>query len=334
MKKVLVTGAAGFIGFSICNKLLELGIDVYGLDNLNKYYDPRLKSTRLEILTKKGMPFSKIDLEDTEKVKKIFNSCKPTHVINLAAQAGVRYSLENPHAYINSNIIGFLNILENCKNHSVEHLIYASSSSVYGLNKTFPFSEINNVDHPVSLYAASKKSNEAMAHSYSHIFKLPCTGLRFFTVYGPWGRPDMALYIFTKKILAGEPIDVFGFGKMRRDFTYIDDIVEGIFRLLDKKPSGSLNWTGKKPNPSFSSAPWNIFNIGNNKPTELEYFISLIEKNLNKKAIKNYLEIQPGDVEETAADISKLNEATGFIPSTSIEVGIPKFISWYRKFHN
>ena len=334
MNKVLVTGAAGFIGFSICNKLLEFGIDVCGLDNLNNYYDPRLKSARLEILTKKGMPFSKIDLADFEKVKKVFNSYKPTHVINLAAQAGVRYSLENPHAYINSNIIGFLNILENCKNHSVEHLIYASSSSVYGLNKTFPFSETNNVDHPVSLYAASKKSNEAMAHSYSHIFKLPCTGLRFFTVYGPWGRPDMALYIFTKKILAGEPIDVFGFGKMRRDFTYIDDIVEGVFKILDKKPSGSLNWTGKKPTPSFSSAPWNIFNIGNNKPTELEYFISLIEKNLNKKAIKNYLEIQPGDVEETAADISKLNKATGFIPSTSIEAGIPKFISWYRKFHN
>ena len=334
MNKVLVTGAAGFIGFSICNKLLEFGIDVCGLDNLNNYYDPRLKNARLEILTKKGMPFSKIDLADAEKVKKVFNSYKPTHVINLAAQAGVRYSLENPHAYINSNIIGFLNILENCKNNSVEHLIYASSSSVYGLNKTFPFSETNNVDHPVSLYAASKKSNEAIAHSYSHIFKLPCTGLRFFTVYGPWGRPDMALYIFTKKILAGEPIDVFGFGKMRRDFTYIDDIVEGVFKILDKKPSGSLNWTGKKPNPSFSSAPWDIFNIGNNKPTELEYFISLIEKNLNKKAIKNYLEIQPGDVEETAADISKLNKATGFIPSTSIEAGIPKFISWYRKFHN
>ena len=280
------------------------------------------------------MPFSKIDLADAEKVKKLFNSYKPTHVINLAAQAGVRYSLENPHAYINSNIIGFLNILENCKNYSVEHLIYASSSSVYGLNKTFPFSETNNVDHPVSLYAASKKSNEAMAHSYSHIFKLPCTGLRFFTVYGPWGRPDMALYIFTKKILAGEPIDVFGFGKMRRDFTYIDDIVEGIYKLLDKKPSGSSDWTGKKPNPSNSSAPWNIFNIGNNKPTELEYFISLIEKNLNKKAIKNYLDMQPGDVEETAADISKLNKATGFVPSTSIEIGIPKFISWYRTFHN
>ena len=334
MNKVLVTGAAGFIGFSICNKLLEFGIDVCGLDNLNNYYDPRLKSARLEILTKKGMPFSKIDLADAEKVKKVFNSYKPTHVINLAAQAGVRYSLENPHAYINSNIIGFLNILENCKNHSVEHLIYASSSSVYGLNKTFPFSETNNVDHPVSLYAASKKSNEAIAHSYSHIFKLPCTGLRFFTVYGPWGRPDMALYIFTKKILAGEPIDVFGFGKMRRDFTYIDDIVEGVFSLLDKKPSGDSNWSGKNPNPSSSSAPWEVFNIGNNKPTELEYFISLIEKNLNKKAIKNYLEMQPGDVEETAADISKLNQITDFVPSTSIEDGIPKFISWYRTFHN
>ena len=334
MKKILVTGAAGFIGFSICKKLLDLGIEVYGLDNLNEYYDPRLKKKRLEILKKMGMPFSKIDLIDTDNVKSLFNSYKPTIVVNLAAQAGVRYSLENPHAYINSNIVGFLNILENCKNHSVEHLIYASSSSVYGLNKTFPFSETNNVDHPVSLYAASKKSNEAMAHSYSHIFKIPCTGLRFFTVYGPWGRPDMALYIFTKKILEGEPIDVFGFGKMRRDFTYIDDIVEGVFSLLDQKPSGASNWSGKNPNPSNSIAPWEIFNIGNNKPTELEYFISLIEKNLNKKAIKNYIEMQPGDVEETAADISKLNKVTGFVPSTSIEEGIPKFISWYRKFHN
>ncbi len=334
MKKVLVTGAAGFIGFSVCNKLLENGINVHGLDNLNEYYDPRLKKARLEILTKKGMPFSKIDLANAENVKKLFNSYKPTNVINLAAQAGVRYSLENPHAYINSNIVGFLNVLENCKNHSVEHLIYASSSSVYGLNKTFPFSETNNVDHPVSLYAASKKSNEAMAHSYSHIFKLPCTGLRFFTVYGPWGRPDMALYIFTKKILAGEPIDVFGFGKMKRDFTYIDDIVEGIIKITDNKPNGNSKWTGKVPDPSASSAPWEIYNIGNNKPTELEYFISLIEKHLGKKAIKNYLEIQSGDVKETAADISKLNKLTGFVPSTQIEQGIPKFISWYKSFHN
>ncbi len=334
MEKILITGAAGFIGFSVCNRLLDLGKTIHGVDNLNNYYDPKLKKSRLDILINKGMQFSKVDLKDADKVKKLFNSFQPTIVINLAAQAGVRYSLENPHAYINSNIIGFLNILENCRNLSIEHLIYASSSSVYGLNKVFPFSEIHNVDHPVSLYAASKKSNEALAHSYSHLFKLPTTGLRFFTVYGPWGRPDMALYIFTKKILAGEPIDVFGHGKMKRDFTYIDDVTEGIIRLISKTPSSDPNWTGERPNPSSSSAPWSIFNIGNNKPTELEYFITLIEKNLNKKAIKNYLEMQPGDVEETAADLSKLNKITGFVPSTSIEDGISKFISWYRTFHN
>ncbi len=334
MKKILVTGAAGFIGFSVCKKLLDLGLEVYGLDNLNDYYDPRLKLARLEFLTKKNMPFSKIDLADTNGLKNLFNSFKPNIVINLAAQAGVRYSLENPHAYLNSNIIGFLNILENSKAYSIEHLIYASSSSVYGLNKVFPFSEGDTVDHPVSLYAASKKSNELIAHTYSHIFRLPCTGLRFFTVYGPWGRPDMALYIFTKKILADEPIDVYGFGKMRRDFTYIDDIVEGIIGLIDNQPSGNSRWTGFDPEPSSSSAPWQIYNIGNNNPTELEYFISLIEKNLGKKAIKNYLDIQPGDVEETSADISRLNKLTGFIPSTRIEEGIPKFISWYKTFHN
>jgi UDP-glucuronate 4-epimerase len=233
MEKVLVTGAAGFIGFYVCNRLLKLGLEVHGVDNINNYYDPKLKKSRLEILTNQKMPFSKIDLANNEKINELFHNFKPTVVINLAAQAGVRYLLENPHAYINSNIVGFLNILECCRNHSIEHLIYASSSSVYGLNKVFPFSEDHNVDHPVSLYAASKKSNEAMAHSYSHIFGLPSTGLRFFTVYGPWGRPDMALYIFTKKILAGEPIDVFGHGKMKRDFTYIDDIVEGIIRLID-----------------------------------------------------------------------------------------------------
>ena len=334
MKKILVTGAAGFIGFSVCKKLLDLGLEVYGLDNLNDYYDPRLKLARLEFLTKKNMPFSKIDLADTNGLKNLFNSFKPNIVINLAAQAGVRYSLENPHAYLNSNIIGFLNILENSKAHSIEHLIYASSSSVYGLNKVFPFSERDTVDHPVSLYAASKKSNELIAHTYSHIFRLPCTGLRFFTVYGPWGRPDMALYIFTKKILADEPIDVYGFGKMKRDFTYIDDIVEGIIGLIYNQPSGNSRWTGFDPEPSSSSAPWEIYNIGNNKPTELEYFISLIEKNLGKKAIKNYLDVQPGDVEETSADISRLNKLTGFIPSTRIEEGIPKFISWYKTFHN
>ncbi len=333
MKKVLVTGAAGFIGFSVCNELIRLGIEVCGIDNLNHYYDPSLKESRLKILLQKEMPFSKIDLSDKEKIDSCFIKYKPTVVINLAAQAGVRYSLENPHAYVNSNIVGFLNVLEACKNNSVEHFIYASSSSVYGLNKSFPFSENHNVDHPISLYAASKKSNEAMAHAYSHIFNLPCTGLRFFTVYGPWGRPDMALYIFTKKIISGEPIDVYGHGKMKRDFTFIDDIVEGVIRLIDKPSNGNKNWSGKKPSPSSSSAPWAIFNIGNNKPTKLEYFISLIEKNLGKKAIKNYLEMQPGDVSETAANIDNLDRIIGFKPSTSIEDGIPKFISWYKNYH-
>ena len=334
MEKVLVTGAAGFIGFYVCNRLLKLGLEVHGVDNLNSYYDPKLKKSRLEILTNQKMPFSKIDLSNNEKINELFHNFKPTVVINLAAQAGVRYSLENPHAYINSNIVGFLNILECCRNHSIKHLIYASSSSVYGLNKTFPFSEGHNVDHPVSLYAASKKSNEAMAHSYSHLFGLPTTGLRFFTVYGPWGRPDMALYIFTKKILASEPIDVFGHGKMKRDFTYIDDIVEGIIKLIDKKPSSNTNWSGRDPEPSTSSAPWSVFNIGNNKPTELEYFITVIEKNLGKKAIKNYLDMQPGDVSETAANIQKLNKISGFTPEIKIEDGVPKFLAWYKDYHN
>ena len=333
MDKVLVTGAAGFIGFNLCNELIRLGIEVYGIDNLNNYYDPSLKQSRLDILLQKGIGFSKADLSDKNRIEKLFHDFKPTIVINLAAQAGVRYSLENPHAYINSNIVGFLNILEGCKKYSIEHLIYASSSSVYGLNKNFPFSENHNVDHPVSLYAASKKSNEAMAHSYSHIYGLPSTGLRFFTVYGPWGRPDMALYIFTKKILANEPIDVFGHGKMKRDFTYISDIVEGIIKLMDKPTKKNKSWSGEKPSPSSSSAPWAIFNIGNNKPTELEYFISIIERTLGKKAIKNYLEMQPGDVSETAADIDNLNKITGFKPSISIEDGIPKFISWYKTFN-
>ena len=336
----LVTGASGFIGFHLSKKLILSGESVIGLDNMNNYYDKNLKRNRLTELRKISNEkkinfiFIKASIEDNTKLKKLFNRYKPTRVVNLAAQAGVRYSIDNPSAYIQSNIVGFNNILEQCRHNNVEHLVYASSSSVYGGNENLPFSENQSVDHPVSLYAATKKSNEITAHSYSHLYGFPTTGLRFFTVYGPWGRPDMALFLFTDAIINDKPIKVFNNGQMIRDFTYIDDIVEGIFKLLDKKPSGSSDWTGKKPNPSFSSAPWNIFNIGNNKPTELEYFISLIEKHLNKKAIKNYLEIQPGDVEETAADISKLNKATGFVPSTSIEIGIPKFISWYRTFHN
>ena len=332
--KILITGAVGFIGYNYSKYLLKnTNYKIFGVDNLNDYYPVKIKKKRLKELKKfKNFNFSKIDIKNKNQVEKIFKKNFNT-VFHFAAQAGVRYSLENPHAYINSNIVGFLNILEGCKNNSVEHLIYASSSSVYGLNKSFPFSENHNVDHPISLYAASKKSNEAMAHAYSHIFNLPCTGLRFFTVYGPWGRPDMALYIFTKKIISGEPIDVYGHGKMKRDFTFIDDIVEGVIRLIDKPSNGNKNWSGKKPSPSSSSAPWAIFNIGNNKPTKLEYFISLIEKNLGKKAIKNYLEMQPGDVSETAANIDNLDRIIGFKPSTSIEDGIPKFISWYKNYH-
>ena len=334
MNRILVTGAAGFIGSYVCNRLLDNKTEVIGVDNLNNYYDPALKKARLQILLERKMCFYELDISEKTKLNDVFEKFKPTCVINLAAQAGVRYSIDNPMAYINSNIVGFLNILEGCRNHNVSHLIYASSSSVYGLNNTFPFSENHNVDHPISLYAASKKSNEAMAHSYSHIFNLPTTGLRFFTVYGPWGRPDMALYIFTKKILAGEPIDIYGYGKMKRDFTYIEDIVEGVIRLINKIPIPDKIWDANDPNPSSSSSPWSIFNIGNNKPTELEYFISIIENCLGKKAIKNYLEMQPGDVSKTAASIEKLESAIGFTPNTSIEEGIPKFISWYKDFHN
>ena len=333
--KILVTGAAGFIGFHTCRQLLDLGYDVIGLDNLNNYYDINLKKDRLNILKNwNSFSFHKNDLENKKEIDTIFQESRPNRVIHLGAQAGVRYSIEHPEVYIKSNIVGTFNVLEGCRHSNIEHLVYASSSSVYGSNSKTPFSVHDNVDHPVSLYAASKKSNEAMAHTYAHIFGLPCTGLRFFTVYGPWGRPDMALYIFTKKIISGEPIDVFGYGKMKRDFTYIDDIVEGIIRLLDKKPLINSKWSGLNPEPDSSSAPWSILNIGNNKPTELEHFISIIEKNLGKKAIKNYLGIQPGDVSETAADIDKLNKITGFKPSTTIEEGIPKFLSWYKSFHN
>ena len=337
--KILLTGAAGFIGFHLAKKLIEENIQTYAIDNLNDYYDVKIKKERIKILKRLAnkkktlFKFYKFDLSKKKNFKKL-EKMKFNVIVNLAAQAGVRYSLINPHSYIDSNILGFLNILELARKKKKTTLIYASTSSVYGGSKAMPFNERNTAVHPLQLYAATKRSNELMAHSYSYLYGINTIGLRFFTVYGPWGRPDMALYIFTKKILAGEPIDVFGFGKMRRDFTYIDDIVEGVFSLLDKKPSGDSNWSGKNPNPSNSSAPWEVFNIGNNKPTELEYFISLIEKNLNKKAIKNYLEMQPGDVEETAADISKLNKMTGFVPSTSIEDGIPKFISWYRTFHN
>ena len=333
--KILITGSAGFIGFSLCEYLLKYkNYNIFGVDNLNNYYDVKLKKDRLKNLEHKNFIFKAGDISKDEDISSVFREHKIKSVINLAAQAGVRYSLENPQAYISSNIVGFVNILELCRSHDINHLVYASSSSVYGMNTNLPFSVSENVDHPVSLYAASKKSNEAMAHSYAHLFGLPCSGLRFFTVYGPWGRPDMALFIFTKKILNNEAIDIFGHGKMKRDFTYIDDIVEGILRLLDHVPKISSDWSGEKPIPSYSSAPWSIYNIGNNNPTELEYFISLIEKILGKKAIRNYLPMQPGDVSETAANIQRLNKIIGFCASTKIEEGIPKFISWYKNFYN
>ena len=333
MKKILVTGAAGFIGFSVCNRLLELGVEVCGVDNLNNYYDPKLKKSRLEILTNQKMPFSKIDITNNEKINELFHNFKPTIVINLAAQAGVRYSLENPHAYINSNIVGFLNILECCRKHSIGHLIYASSSSVYGLNKTFPFSEDHNVDHPVSLYAASKKSNEAMAHSYSHIFGLPTTGLRFFTVYGPWGRPDMALYIFTKNIIQGKKIPLFNHGNHSRSFTYVDDIIDGVFKSTIKIPKKNKLWSSKNPDPSSGNCPFRILNIGNNKTESLKKYLRVLEQNIGKKAKIKNLGIQRGDIVKTSADLSKISKEIGFYPKTNIETGIKKFVNWYKEYH-
>lgn len=334
MNKILVTGTAGFIGFHLANRLIKEGWEVVGLDNINDYYDVNLKNARLDILQKyKNFKFHKVSLEDKEGVKDVFEVEKPEYVVNLAAQAGVRYSLTNPHAYTSSNIEGFLNILEGCRHFGVKHLIYASSSSVYGANKNMPFSVGNNVDHPVSLYAATKKANELMAHSYSHLYDLPTTGLRFFTVYGPWGRPDMALFLFTKAILEGKAIDVFNHGKMKRDFTYIDDIAEGVFRLIKRTPKEDKNWDAFNPDPSSSRAPYRLFNIGNNNPVELSQFISAIEKALGKKAIKNMLPLQPGDVEETYANVDHLKDVIGFKPDTKIEDGIQSFVDWYRNYY-
>jgi len=334
LSKILVTGAAGFIGFHLSRRLLIEGWSVIGLDNINDYYDVGLKNARLDILQKsENFKIHKISLEDREEVKKVFEIEKPEYVVNLAAQAGVRYSLTNPHAYTSSNIEGFLNILEGCRHNAVKHLIYASSSSVYGANKNMPFSVGNNVDHPVSLYAVTKKANELMAHSYSHLYDLPTTGLRFFTVYGPWGRPDMALFLFTKAILEGEAIDVFNHGKMKRDFTYIDDIVEGIFRLIGHVPKGNTEWDPLNPDPASSSAPYNLFNIGNNNPVGLSYFIEVLEKCLGKKAIKNLLPLQAGDVVETYANVDHLQEEIGFKPATKIEDGIQSFVNWYRDYY-
>jgi UDP-glucuronate 4-epimerase len=331
--KVLVTGSAGFIGSALSLKLLDRGDDVIGLDNHNDYYDPSLKDSRLKRhLNHEKYTHIRIDLEDTKALDQVFTQYKPQRVVNLAAQAGVRYSIDNPLAYINSNILGFTNILEGCRHNKVEHLVYASSSSVYGANTTMPFSIHHNVDHPLSLYAATKKSNELMAHTYSHLYKLPTTGLRFFTVYGPWGRPDMALFKFTKAILADETISVYNFGNHRRDFTYIDDIIEGIIRVLDNPAISNPNWSGYNPDPGSSMAPWRVFNIGNNKPVELMDYISALENALNKKAKIEMLPLQPGDVPDTYADVSDLEQQFDYKPVTTIDKGISNFVSWYSDY--
>jgi len=330
----LVTGVAGFIGFHVVQRLIARGDHVLGLDNINDYYDVRLKQARLGQLTPLDrFQFVKLDLASRQGMKELFAEYPIQRVVHLAAQAGVRYSLLNPHAYTDSNIEGFMNILEGCRHAKVEHLVYASSSSVYGGNTQMPFSIHDNVDHPVSLYAASKKANELMAHCYAHLYRIPCTGLRFFTVYGPWGRPDMALFIFTKAILEGKPIEVFNHGKMRRDFTYIDDIVEGVVRTLDHTAQPNPAWSGDKPDPGTSSAPARIYNIGNHQPVELLHFIEVLEKALGKKAEKKLMPLQPGDVPSTYADIDDLSRDVGFKPSTAIEEGIPRFVRWYREFY-
>lgn len=332
--RILVTGTAGFIGSTLAIRLLERGDEVIGVDNVNDYYDPSLKEARLARLKAyDGFTEERLSIEDREGMEAVFKRYQPQRVVNLAAQAGVRYSLENPHAYIDANIVGFTNILEGCRHNDVEHLVYASSSSVYGANESMPFSVHDNVDHPVSLYAASKKANELMAHTYSHLFDLPTTGLRFFTVYGPWGRPDMALFMFTKNIIEGKPIDVFNYGKHQRDFTYIDDIVEGVIRTLDKVAAPNPEWSGKEPDSATSKAPYRLYNIGSNNPCELLRYIEIIEECVGKKAEKNMLPMQPGDVLATYADVDALIEDVDYKPSTSIEDGVAKFVAWYRDFY-
>ena len=332
--KYLISGAAGFIGFHLSKRVLEQCNSVVGIDNLNEYYDVNLKKARLnELKDDPGFTFYKLDLVDRKGIEKLFSENNFDYVVNLAAQAGVRYSLEHPHAYVNSNVAGFLNILEGCRNNDIKHLVFASSSSVYGANTMMPFSVHQNVDHPVSLYAATKKSNELMAHAYSSLYKLPCTGLRFFTVYGPLGRPDMAPFLFTKAILENRPIDVFNLGKMKRDFTYIDDIVEGVIRVTDKIPEPDTDWNSDNPDPATSYAPYRIYNIGNNNPVELMKFIEVLEGCLGKKAEKNLLPMQPGDVHETCADVDDLINI-GFKPSTPIEKGIKKFVEWYLGYYS
>lgn len=332
--KILVTGAAGFIGFHLARRLLERGDEVIGIDNLNAYYDPELKKRRLAALTSDRYTNIRADISDREQTDQLFRLHKPERVVHLAAQAGVRYSLVNPEAYVNSNLVGFANILERCRHNAVQHLVYASSSSVYGANTTLPFSVSDNVDHPINLYAASKKANELMAHAYSELFKLPTTGLRFFTVYGPWGRPDMALFLFTKNILAGKPIDVFNHGKHRRGFTYIDDVIEGVVRVLDRIPQPNPSWSGDAPDPATSRAPYRIYNIGSDSATELMRYIEVIEECVGKKAQLNLMPLQLGDVPDTCANVDDLMSEVGYRPDTPIEVGVRKFVDWYRSYHN
>ncbi|MSR22657.1 MAG: NAD-dependent epimerase [Gemmatimonadetes bacterium] len=331
---ILVTGAAGFIGYHTAERLLVRGNQVVGLDNLNPYYDPALKEARLARLqARSGFSFRRVELADREAVEAVFEGDRPEVVIHLAAQAGVRYSLTNPHAYAHSNLTGFLHILEGCRRHQVRHLVYASTSSVYGANTGMPFSERHGVNHPLTLYAATKRANELMAHSYSHLYGIPMSGLRFFTVYGPWGRPDMALFLFTKAILEGRPIDVFNEGRMRRDFTYVDDLVEGVIRVADRPPKGDPAWDGNAPDPSRSAAPWRIYNIGNSQPTDLFRYIEVLEECLGRKAERRLLPMQPGDVPATWADVSLLDEAVGYRPATTIEEGVAKFVAWYREYY-
>ena len=332
--KVLVTGAAGFIGYHVSERLLARGDDVVGVDNVNDYYDPRLKEARLDLLRRAGgFRFERLDIADADGMRRLFAEARPQRVVNLAAQAGVRYSLVNPQAYVDANLQGFLNVLEGSRHNGVEHLVFASSSSVYGANTAQPFSEHHNVDHPVSLYAATKKANELMAHTYAALFRLPCTGLRFFTVYGPWGRPDMALFKFTRGILEDRPIDVYNYGRMIRDFTYIDDIVEGVVRVVDAVAQSDPAWSGDNPDPARSFAPYRVFNIGNNQPVPLLDFIGALEEALGRKAKMNLMPIQAGDVVSTMADVSELEAAVGFRPRTSIRDGIGRFVNWYKEYY-
>jgi UDP-glucuronate 4-epimerase len=332
--RVLVTGSAGFIGYHVAERLLARGDEVVGLDVVNDYYDVRLKEARLERLAHYPQyAHERVDLADRQGVERVFAQARPERVVHLAAQAGVRYSLTNPHTYVQSNLVGFLHVLEGCRHHDVAHLVYASSSSVYGSHTRMPFSTRHTVDHPVSLYAASKKANELMAHTYSHLFALPTTGLRFFTVYGPWGRPDMAMFIFTKAILAGQPIEVFNHGRMRRDFTYVDDVVESVVRTLDRPAVGDPGWDSDAPDPATSRAPYRVYNIGNHSPVELLDLIALLERELGRAAIRRSTDIQPGDVPATYADVDDLVRDVGFAPATPIEEGVRRFVAWYREFY-